>query len=357
MKQIPLSLFIEKNITSDESFEIKTQGTVIYYQKKYYIITLHNGLPITTIKDQLNNITFTKDDFKLVKWNDLAYIDITLISDKYVTSNLFVFKQFVKKQINVTSNYYFADSSDDYSGWNNIVKYEINDFFPINMIPGNPSNMYYKMKLTKTNTVILKYILSGSSIYDSKNRLIGIIYMQEDQYIYIIPTTYIIRTLEKNDNDTIYTFPTQDDIVKIGNNKVTKNKNSIQSIYSHKINTRVPLDCYFAFEGDIDIFCILTLNNLVDEFNKLKISKPIKNLQYNIRKYNYSEFTNLLIPNSFNISICENKIKINSSLFHLMRTCYKDIEIIKKIFSTIIPGEKKIFNHSINNTIYSFENY
>ena len=353
MKQIPLSLFIEKNITPDECFEIKTQGSIIYYQKRYYLITLHYGLPIKSIQDQINNITFTKDDFKLVQWNDLAYIDITLISKKYVTSNLFVFKQFVKKQINVTSNYYFEDSfKNDFSGWDNIVKYEMNEFFPINMIPGNPSNMYYKMKLNK---ITHNLNISGSPIYDSKNRLIGIIYMQEDQYMYILPATYIIRTLDKKDNNTIYTFSNQDNIVKIGNNKVTKNKFSIQSIYSNKINTRVPLDCYFAFEGDIDILCTLTLNNLLDEFSKLSIGNPIK--QNNIRKYNYSEFTNLLIPNSFTIVIRDNKIQINSSLFHLMKTCYKDIEIIKKIFSTIVPDEKKTFEHSINCIIYSFENY
>ena len=81
---------------NDEVKEIIVKGTIIYHEDMY-IVTVHKGLPI--IKITINNIII--DDIINCKWNDLLLIKVNPELFKSF-SEIFVFKQFVKKRIDTT---------------------------------------------------------------------------------------------------------------------------------------------------------------------------------------------------------------------------------------------------------------
>jgi len=338
MKSIPIILNI---INSIASYEVETNGILIQHDKKNYIVTLHQGLPITSIVvkfSMTNTKTYTMDQYTQVMWNDLLYIEI----DSTNFSNLYVFKQVVKKQINVTSKYYL----DDF----NVVKYQMNDFFPINMIPGNPTNLYYKM----ISYVSSESNLSGKPIYDNKNRLIGLISKVEDKYLYIIPSIYIVKTFEKKDNSNIYSIDSTN-LVKIASNNISKNN----TIYSPKMSTRIPLECMIVFEGDIDQNIKVTYkipDDIVDRINGISLEcsemKNIMPLKEYTRDYNFLQFTNYLIPNSYNINIIGNNIIVNSSFIHLIKTYKNNSDIIKMLFSNMNTKREIDILYPSNDTMY-----
>lgn len=308
MKSIPILLKLNTIENKDEHI-IETHGILIYYMKKQYIVTLHQGLPIKEIiikdRDKEYSFLLSKNEFIICKWNDLI-----LIPCENTFSNLFVFKQFVKKQINVNSNYYFDTIYN--------IKYIENDSFPINMIPYNPSNIYYKM----TSEISTDFI-AGKPIYND-NKLIGIIAKVEGNIIYVIPSLYITKSIEKKDN-SIYTIDTLN-VTKLGYYKIINNR-----IYYNKLNNMIPLESYLLLEGDNDKNIHIIING---------INKRIK----------YTPFINTIICNNNMIDIVKNKIHITSSFIHLMKICYNDIRIITKIFEYM--DSKKQFNYIINNISY-----
>ena len=153
--------------------EVQTTGIAIQHNKKKYIVTVHQGLSVEKIIISTDKI-YEFTNFIVCGWNDLILIPIDNIP------NLFVFKQFVKKQINVSSKY---NIDSEY------CKYISNDFLPINMIPGNPSNLYYKM----STSYVIKEGDCGKPVYNNNN-LVGIIGKIEDTILYIIPSIYIIKS-------------------------------------------------------------------------------------------------------------------------------------------------------------------
>ena len=200
--------------------EVQTTGIAIQYNKQKYIVTVHQGLSVEKIIISADKI-YEFTDFIVCGWNDLILIPIDNIP------NLYVFKQFVKKKINVSSKY---NIDSEY------CNYISNDFFPINMIPGNPSNLYYKM----STSYVIKEGDCGKPIYYNNN-LVGIIGKIEDTILYIIPSIYIIKSCEKVNNSSIYTLNNIDIIEKINRYKVIN-----KSIYYIKINSLIPVDTYIA---------------------------------------------------------------------------------------------------------------
>ena len=284
---IPIILIVN---SINNTVEMETTGIAIIYNKQKYIVTVHQGLSIKTIK--ISTYEFT--DFIVCGWNDLILIPINV-----TFPNLFVFKHFVKKQINVLTKL------------NSSIKYIDNEFFPINMIPENPPNLYYKMSTSVE--------INGGPVYNNKN-LVGIISKTEDNILYVIPAIYIIKSCEKIDNTTIYTL-------NCSPTKINRYKVINKSIYYRKINSLIPVTTYIALEGDKNTFTI-TINN------KTTIESPIP-------------FINTFIKNSMNLEIDE-CIHINSCFLHLMKIVYNDTDLIKNIFRRTDTIE-----HKINDITYS----
>jgi hypothetical protein len=187
-KPVIIELFIN-SIDNDELINVSIESICININKKYYIVSLHKGLDINhIIINTPSDIIKIKDYIKCI-WNDLLIIPISELS---LPSSTFVFKQFVKKQM---------DSSDKITANGIKLKYKKSIFAPISMIPGNPSIMYNIIKLAKNETNIIN---SGTPIVNQKNKLCGIVSMVENNILYCIPFNYIIIALKRIDNNTIY---------------------------------------------------------------------------------------------------------------------------------------------------------
>ncbi len=307
-------ILLKINSLTDELFEIETSGICIQFNKKYYMVTVHQGLPIKEVQITLDRKIFDFKKFIICGWNDLI-----IVSLDFKPSNLFVFKQFVKKQININSKLEF-DS--------NLVKYIENDSMPICMIPSNPTNLYYKIKIERDK---IKDGDCGKPIHIN-NRLIGIIGKVMEDIVYVIPFIYIEKSLEKKDNSTIYTINcTCDTIIKF--NKFKQQNNSI---YYKKMNCIIPFDTFIVLEGDIDIYYnVLT--------NVQKNKQPKRDM--------FIPFENKLIVNSNQISqINEISIQINSCFIHLIKLCYKDEQLIKEVFDKMENHQR--IDYTIKNVKY-----
>jgi hypothetical protein len=312
---IPILLKI--NSIDDEIFEVETSGIAVYIRKKYYIVTVHQGLPIKEIECTINNKLHQFRDFVICGWNDLILIPID-----FKPVDLFVFKQFVQKQIDISSKYYLSDMGKKYA-----IKYTANDFMPINMIPSNPTNLYYKMYCGKD---IIHDGDCGKPIYTTSNKLVGIISKAIDDSIYVIPTIYIVRTIEKKDNSRIYTInDNRDFIIKFDRYCINQHNNTI---YYKKINSLISLDTFITLEGDINTVYHVSTRNI---HNKRDMFIP---------------FENTVITNSNYITIDDSTININSCFIHLMKILYKDDQLIKNIFSKM--EESARFEYMIKNKKY-----
>ena len=321
MKSIPIILKL--NGLKDDKLELEANCSMIQYMKKYYIVTVHQGLPIKMISIVLNDMTYDFTHFVICGWNDIVLIQLE--KEDFINicklSKLFVFKQFVKKQIDHNTKY-----NTDICDKPHIIKYCKNELFPINMIPMNPMNLYYTMKFNKSFATDGN---AGKPVYIN-NKLIGII-GKIDDYLYVIPIIYVLRSIEKQNNTHIYTIDYITDITKINTNRVN---HSNGTIYYNKMHTWIPIDCYITLEGDNEV----KYNTEVNSKSKNSVStvKP---------------FINQIISNNMELCITDHNILINSCFIHLIKICYKDIQLIETIFGNM--EDKRDFNYDINDNNYT----
>ena len=189
------------------------------------------------------------------------------------------------------------------------------------MLPDNPTNLYYKMKIPFK----CRSGNSGKPIYNSKQQLIGILAKEENDYIYVIPSIYIIKSLSKNDNNNIYYFDFDSTITKINKYIIKEN-----SIYHNSLKSYIPIDTYFTLEGDKHSNCIV---------ESTKYKKKV--IQY--KKY----FPRIL--NSHNFNIKKTNIICSSSFLRYLKEVENDILI--KNFDNIINF--KNFSIKLNNIKYN----
>ena len=145
--------------------------------------------------------------------------------------------------------------------------------------------------------------------------------MSEDNNIYILPTYYIIKTLNKLDNDNIYSL--DDNISKI-NKYFIRNNN----IYHKSLKINIPLDAYLNLEGDI--------NNEVLVNDKL---------------INYSNISdNLLISNERRLIMNNNILTVNATLLLLIKMYYNQniFDIFTFIMNNVSNNKNKIFLKILN---------
>lgn len=295
-----------QSLTNDINVEI--DGIIISYKNKKYIIACHSGLPIKHI--YINNERIA--DYMLIQWIDL------LIIPTENTYNTFVFKQFVKKQMDVSSRY-IVDMD--------VCKFIRKEVIPIGMIPNNPDIMYNIMKFTEN--------ISNGITVCINNKLCGLVSKTENKRIYVIPINYILIALEKK-NNIIYTLNEPlNDIYKLNNYKIISSNNSdeFKKVYCPQHKIYIPINTWLAINGDEGKSIDITLQSGV------------------IKKTYYTRFENELIINSNSIKISGNVITITSGLLELLK--FQDnTELIELIFSNL--DEKKTFDYMIDSINYSF---
>jgi hypothetical protein len=280
------------------------KGFLLNYKSNKYIISVHHGLPILDTQDILINCS----------WNELL-----ILNNSSDLLNLKEIKQLKYKIPPINNNLYIMYN------YNNEIKLIIEDYTLINInnLPTNPQIIYIKASIISYQDTLKS--LSGSPVFNIYNKLIGIFCKQENNYVYILPTYYIIKTLEKKNNYSIYNINFNEPIKNI-NNYIVKNN----TIYHASLNMNIPLNAYFLLNGDED--------------NSILINK-----NYRIK---YTDITNELpISNDRNIIEEDNVFIVNASLLLFLKLLNPNI--IKNFIEFIKNhlGEKILL--SINKNIKS----
>jgi hypothetical protein len=230
----------------------ETSGFDFNYNNKNYIISVHHGLPI------INSLL---DDIELEIlhnpiWNELIIFNNSKIIKKTNYKN---------KLPKIGDILYIND-----------IVITVCDYIFINLngLPTNPRNIYIK---AHSNDEIFKS-MSGLPIINSNNDIVGILCKTDnDNNVYILPIYYLIKVLEKKNNNSIYDINTddinQDEIIKINTNIVKNNK-----IYHLKLKNYIYTDTYYLLEGDSEKSIKINDNNV--EFQDITNDLTISNNRY-----------------------------------------------------------------------------
>jgi hypothetical protein len=278
----------------DTDVEVEMKGVLVDFNSKTFVISVHNGYPIEKVI--INNKTF--DNFIICAWCDLI-----LIPYHNDTRNLFVFKQFVKKQMEPEDKYYINNNI------NNIrLKFINNILIQIGHIRNNPIIMYNCLKIGSLNEN--ECIEPGTPIYNEKNKLAGIvskIINNNSHYdIYCVPVNYILKAKTKIDNTKLYTLA--EDIYYI--EKINNYKIICKKIYCNLHKTYIPVDTYVAIHGDYLIYLSIIFTN--GRHKRVSLYEMNNNMSNN----------NLLVD--------KNTIKLSYGLITLLHVL-EEYELIEKI--------------------------
>lgn len=296
-------------INSRKICDLIAIGCIIYYKGTNYMVSVYHGMPIEDFVTINYGKSKQQAKIKTIPvWNELILINCSNLNDLIIPIKSFRIQP-------PTENEKLYAKNDDIG-----FKYLSNVFMPLNMIPGNPLLMYYKVELIYGN---IKQSYSGLPIFDKKKKLIGVFSkLENEKYGYIIPYYYIKRTICKDKSNNGIYFPQSilgKKVVKIDNNKVTCNK-----IYNKSLKTYLPISCHLLLEGE----------------NKKNIRIILKN---NISiQDKYCDINSLYpINNSYQIIYENNHVLITTALILLLKKiglCCKAFEIV----SNIIIKKKKI---------------
>tara|TARA_B100000524_G_C23641649_1_gene366890 strand:+ start:111 stop:1055 length:945 start_codon:yes stop_codon:yes gene_type:complete len=280
---------------------IETESFVIKRNKKFYIITSHNFLPIK------KNIELNKSQLNICinsKWNELL-----VLCDSNINSN---------DKENDKSNYekYFSKISSKLpqigsyaiiNGKNVLIKKYC--FFNFGFLPNYPKTIYIKIKIQDSTNY-----LSGSPLYDNSNRLLGMVSFSDERYIYCLPSYYILKTFEKENKILLPEINYQI-------NKINRNIASKGLIYNPYLGIKIPLYTYLLLESNRP--CEIT-------FLKGDVEETIIDPDYN--EYRDPK----LIKNSRRLEFVNNYVLLSSSSFHSLKLSYPDkgLELLKIIESS-----------------------
>ena len=290
----------------------KSKGTSERFLFKYinqiYLISVHHFRPIIQTIIGSSDKTILRNK-KNILWNELHVFNQP---DEKYTLNTKIIKTFRlrfndnKSNLNIYINNRKAPFAS--CGYNIIYHTPIQ------------KSIYNKILLEEnfTQEIIQKYKgLSGSPVFDDFDNLVGIFskikVIDDKLYGYVLPVIYLIKSLEKTDNENLYHLNIDSyDNLKIGKYEVLQNDENIPKIYYHPINTKIPLDIFFSFEGDYD---------------KNIMCKNLKNLQ--LKKYDFQKYDNFDI--SQNIIKKDDTFKLNTGLLTYLISNGMDSEYQKII--------------------------
>jgi hypothetical protein len=276
-----------------------SSGFLINFKNDNYIITVHHFFPIDLkeiyYKSDKENIKL--DVISRSYWNEI----LILRSNKVINSNHKLFRinnfKLIIPKINETL---FI------SGEKTFIKNV--KYFPLGMIPGYPRIKY--LELENNDNIQTN---SGSPVFDSNSKIIGILSKSGPNNIYVLPIIYLLKTLVKKDNSKVYFIENRNTINKIKRYKVKSNY-----IFTKCLN-EIPLDCYFLLEGDSEKEEKIFYEN---------------NSNFQVVRYENVDKKMLISNEAEIIKISDNKYKINIILMKYLKILEK-IDIIEQIINLI----------------------
>jgi len=277
----------------------KTKGTSLGFIFKNYLISVHHFKPIlNTIIDSTDKCIL--EPAKTILWNELqifkcpkqSYIENIKHIKSYRT-------RFLEKGTNISMTINKRKENFACCGYNILYHTHIQ------------KSIYLKVLLSENTSDIEKFIgLSGSPVFESEH-LIGIFTKIENSdklYGYILPVIYLIRSLEKVDNENLYYLNIDSyDNKKIGKYELQNNESGM-NIYYQPINYKIPFEIYSTLEGDVD---------------KQIITKNLKTSS--IKKCEYIKYSNFDI--SINLIKKDDTLKLNTGLLMYLVSNGKDSEL------------------------------
>jgi hypothetical protein len=281
----------------DSINDTKSSGTSEGFLFKYFdetlLISVHHFKPIITtlINTTEKALLRTK---KNVFWNELMIFNNP---DKKYTLNTKVIKKYRTR---------FLDKSSPINIFINNKK-ETFASECYNILKNSPCQKSYYLHFLISdekdliNTLIPKYKgLSGSPVFDNDENLIGIFCKVKlsDNKLYglVLPVIYLIKTLEKIDNENLYSLNVDiNSINKIGKYEIKQYVHDVlPKIYYLPINDEIPLDIYYNLEGD--------------NHKSIKCKEKCGGLtSFEYKKYIKYDITNKIIKK-------DNKFKLNTGL-------------------------------------------
>ena len=270
---------------------IDVKGFILNYNLENYIITLHQWYPIKTITVE-NKIV---DNIIQSSWNELLVIKDTFENTQY---------KIIKNIKNVLPNkdqILFCD--DDIL---TVIDYQHR----------NINNLHIYPRILYIKAIYNKVHYPGTPVFQKNGKLIGIISNIINDYVYIIPTYYIIKTLQKESNDKIYMLYDKN-ITKINNFNVKNNY-----VYHKQMSIKIPLDMYFVLEGD--------------KHNTICINKN--------EEHNYTEMENIMISNERHLVKEGENYVVNATLLITLKVINKCIFFDFFDFIHVIDTNKFLLN-------------
>lgn len=268
-----------------------SEGFLFKYNSITYLISVHHFKPITHTIIGSSDKSMLRPKHNIL-WNELQIFNEP---DEKYTLNTKVIKTFRLRfnEPKTILNIYINNRKAQFASCGYNIVYHT----PIQ------KSIYNKILLEETFTkeMIPKYKgLSGTPVFDNCENLVGIFskikVIDDKLYGYILPVIYLIKSLEKIDNENLYYLNINNyQHLKIGKYEILENEENIPTIYYHPINNKISLDIFYSFEGDID---------------KTVICKNLKNLQ--LKKYNFQKYDNFDI--SQRIIKKDDTFKLNTGL-------------------------------------------
>lgn len=233
------------------SFDINIIGTLIKFNKKTYLTIPHAGLDVKMI-------IFNDKEYNHFKYSEWSENIIVEIDEKDILSHQYVFKKFGIKQIEVKKKYKINE---------NYYEYIKNEYFPVNMMEGNPELMFYVTRSKHKESPDTGTPLHCNGI------LYGIFsrYDIEKDFCYVIPFIFIQKSIVNNTN-YLYKCKNIKSINKI-NGKIVRDNNMI---YCPQIQYYMNLESYLLFLSNSNKR-ILINDNLNNYIKYEKVGKNIIN--------------------------------------------------------------------------------
>ena len=268
---------------------IQTEAFLIRWKKDDFIITSHNFLPIK------NNIYLNDEKLKICinsKWNEI----LILKSEK----KLYSLPIFSKIKLKLPSIDSFAFIKND--------KVKITEITFVNyaFLENYPETIYIKMKADNPS----KYI-SGTPVIDNMNNLIGLVSFSDSDYVYCLPSYYIIKSFRRK--NSFYIPDINEEIIRVNRHLVKDNQ-----VYNPYLGINVPLFTYFVLESD---------RNTELTYIKGEVEETINNVEF-------IEWSNLgIITNSRHIHFYKKFYNLSSSSLHLLKK--NNPELCGKLFEKL----------------------
>jgi len=296
------------NETTNKKYNSK--GFLFKYDGGTYIISVHHWMPIINTYLKIDKAIFKLNKIKNIYWNELNIFELNInktIIKHYIQLKAYKtrfpeFKSEVKIEIN-----------------NKFEKYLVYDYEYIQDECSMLESIYLKFFISKNKNDVNKYVgLSGSPIYNNDNILLGIftqICVENDERVVglFLPMVYIIKSLQRKDNEHIYKLDiSYDTNLKIGNYEIQKHVDSLHNyekdnyvIYHFTTNFKLKLNAFLNLEGDIDKNVIIK-NNKTNEIRTINYEKYEDfDININILKNEENKFK---INNGFTTLLCKNNL-------------------------------------------------